>query len=330
MPGTIQFVKSTDEFEQYTSSNKYLVANFTASWCGPCQAIKPLIDQLYNDPDEKYNKIEVVRIDLDQQRELAGRYQITGVPTFIVLELGQELERVTGANVPAITQAFTKLADKALKDTLVTKRNGNGTSAVSETESLPVFLQIKQYIPAGFEVLNNSIYFGQFESSNSLPLSKDGSIKDIFELKQNTTPVISDADSQMLFYVPLTHISKVHSILIGVNRRDINLENSELDDDELENETQVPNLLKVWVNDQGIKSFDDVSDNAAHVEQIAIDKDQIWYRAQFKFVRFQNVQSLSIFIDGDDEDLHTVVDKLVIIGVNGESKDQPKLSQLDE
>lgn len=330
MAGTIQFVKSSDDFQKYLTSNKYLVANFTASWCGPCQAIKPLVDQLYGDPDEKYSKIEVVRVDLDQQREVADKYQITSVPTFIVFEQGKEVDRITGANIPAVTQAFTKLATKALSDSSVSKRNGNGTVSVSVEETLPIFSEIKGFIPSGYEILNNSIYYGQFESLNCLPLSKDGSIKDIFELKLASTPVISDADSQLLFYVPLTHISKVHSILIGVNKKDINLENSELDDDELENETQLPNLLKVWANDNGIRSFDDVEDNAAHVEKIAIDKDQIWYRAQFKLVRFQNVQSLSIFFDGDDEENHTVIDKLVIIGVNGESKEQPKLSQLDD
>ena len=110
MSSVIQFVKSSQDFEAYLSKNKYVVANFTATWCGPCQQVKPIIDALYT--DETNERIEIVRVDLDSHGDLASQYQVTSIPTFVFLESGKEVNRVTGANVPEFMKQFHSMKER--------------------------------------------------------------------------------------------------------------------------------------------------------------------------------------------------------------------------
>lgn len=317
MTTSISFVKSTADFNLYLANNKYIVANFTASWCGPCQASKPMIDQIY--ADSAFLKVEVVRVDLDSQQELARKYEITSVPTFLFIQNGQVIDRVSGINVKP---GFDKLKQLADGDDSVIGRKGNGTSPEALGASTEL-KQIKDYVPKGYQILNDTIYFGDFQALNILPLNKSGSIRDIFLLEKDNSFIFSDADSQMLLYVPLVHISRVHSIILKIRKPESVCDETNLDAEECDEETQLPNLMKIWGNKMDILSFDDAAgdNNASHVEQIGETDDHCWYQCKLKYVRFQKVQSLNIFIDGDDEDNHTMVEKIAIVGVSGEEKD---------
>ena len=71
------------------------VIDFYATWCGPCKKMAPFYDQL----KEKYSdKINFITVDIDQQPEIAKEYNVTAVPTFVIVdEEGKEIDRVTGA-----------------------------------------------------------------------------------------------------------------------------------------------------------------------------------------------------------------------------------------
>ncbi len=71
---------------------------FTASWCGPCKAFKPIIEELV---EEGY---PINIIDIDEHPSLAPEYSILSVPTTIILDDNQELERFVGAK----TKQFVK------------------------------------------------------------------------------------------------------------------------------------------------------------------------------------------------------------------------------
>ena len=64
---------------------------FTASWCGPCKAFKPIIEELI----EEGQPIEI--LDVDEYQDLAAYFKILSVPTTIILDNDQELERFVGA-----------------------------------------------------------------------------------------------------------------------------------------------------------------------------------------------------------------------------------------
>ncbi|KAF3991469.1 hypothetical protein FT663_01356 [Candidozyma haemuli var. vulneris] len=324
----IQFVKNKADFDQYLSKNKYLVAQFTASWCGPCQAIKPLVDDLY--ASEKYQKLEVVRVDLDSCQDVASQYKITSVPTFVFFESGKEVNRLQGASQKMV-QNFDQLNEKALADPNAAGRSSGAATSASSSASK----EFSSLIPKGYQVLNDVIHFGELVSLNALPLKKGEESKPstLFKVGEKNTAVLSDADSQALFFVPLNNISKVYSVLLKISDLSSYKGDLELDEEELSDETQPPQTLKLWVNKPGIMSFDDAAadKNAPHVETLDLTKvSDGWYEAKLRFVRFQSVQNITVFIDGDDEDKHTVVDKVIFIGVSGDSREQGSVQQLEE
>lgn len=318
---SIQFVKNDADFKSYLSKNKYLVANFTASWCGPCQALKPIVDELYK--NSKYSKIEIVRVDLDANQSVASQYSISSVPTFVFFQGGKETDRVTGFLAPKITATLDKYAELANADGSVTSRGSSKPSAIA--------LEVSAYVPKGFGVLNDVIHFGDMVSLNTVSLVKSDNAepKNVFRTSEKgVTTIMTDADSQALFFVPLNNISKLYSVLIKFAKPEP-ADNLELDADELENEIQKPSVVKLWPNRPGVLLFDDTAGDAPHVEQIG-ETDSLWYEVKVKYVRFQNVQNLNIFIDGADDDLHTLVDKIVLVGISGDSKDQGPLQGPEE
>ncbi|KAI5955774.1 txl1 [Candida jiufengensis] len=324
---SIQFVKSTKDFDDYLNQNKYLMANFTAeSWCGPCRQIKPLIDQAYS----KFPNVEIIRVDLDSHKDLARKYTVTAVPTFIFFESGKEKSRVKGANVDELMTTLSSFNQQAQGET----RKGNGStaeSASSVTINSEELKEIKELIPKGFDILNSHIDYGSFEALNAKSLYENSEIKDVLKLdKKSGSSIISDSDSQILLSITFLNISKIYSILIKLNKN-ISKDKITIDEEDLE-EIQQPNLIKIWPNTQNILSFEDASSDlkAPHIEKLTTEPDSQWIELKLKYVKFQNVQNLTIFIDGDDEDYHTIVEKIIIIGLNGESKEQKSLASLEQ
>ena len=82
---------SNFETEVIKSEKKVLI-DFYADWCGPCQKLSPIVDKFA----EEHSEIKVVRIDIDAQEDLADRYNIRSIPTLVVIENGEEINRVIG------------------------------------------------------------------------------------------------------------------------------------------------------------------------------------------------------------------------------------------
>ncbi|UGV40480.1 thioredoxin fold domain-containing protein [Methanococcoides orientis] len=70
-----------------------VVLDFTATWCGPCQMQKPILEELEG---EMGDKVEFKMVDVDQNNALAGKYGISAVPTLIIEKDGAEVKRFTG------------------------------------------------------------------------------------------------------------------------------------------------------------------------------------------------------------------------------------------
>lgn len=80
------------EAEVLKSSTPVLV-DFTATWCGPCQRLAPIIDTV---ADEFVGKAKVGKLDIDESREIAARYGIKSVPTVMVFEGGEKTAQHLG------------------------------------------------------------------------------------------------------------------------------------------------------------------------------------------------------------------------------------------
>ncbi|MFT4978423.1 MAG: thioredoxin 1 [Myxococcota bacterium] len=90
---------STDSFEaNVINSDVPVVVDFWATWCGPCKRIAPMLDAAATDYD---GKVRIAKVDVDQNRALAGKYGVQSIPTLIVFKNGE----VAGKHVGMLNRA---------------------------------------------------------------------------------------------------------------------------------------------------------------------------------------------------------------------------------
>ena len=71
-----------------------VMVDFWAVWCGPCQMVAPILDELAN---EYAGKLRVMKLNTDENPEIAGRYQVMSIPTILFFKNGQAVEKLVGA-----------------------------------------------------------------------------------------------------------------------------------------------------------------------------------------------------------------------------------------
>jgi len=85
---------SKDTFkEDVLESEIPVLIDFTAKWCGPCKMMAPVLVEL---AEEWKGKIKVLKLDVDENKEIAARYGVMGIPTLMLLVNGEVAERLTG------------------------------------------------------------------------------------------------------------------------------------------------------------------------------------------------------------------------------------------
>jgi len=82
-------------FEQEVLKSEVPVfVDFWAPWCGPCQMMGPIIEELSSEYDK--SKVKVVKLDVDKNQETAGRYKVMSIPTFLVFKDGEVVDKLVG------------------------------------------------------------------------------------------------------------------------------------------------------------------------------------------------------------------------------------------
>lgn len=71
-----------------------VLVDFWATWCGPCRMVAPVLEQL---ADEMDGKVRIAKLDVDSNQELAYKFQVSSIPTFILFKDGQMADRTLGA-----------------------------------------------------------------------------------------------------------------------------------------------------------------------------------------------------------------------------------------
>ncbi|MEM2917205.1 MAG: thioredoxin [Candidatus Bathyarchaeia archaeon] len=85
----------TDEtFDEVVRQNPKMVVDFWASWCGPCQIMSPIIDEL---AEEYAGKITFGKLNVDENPLISERYGVMSIPTLLVMKNGEEVDRIVGA-----------------------------------------------------------------------------------------------------------------------------------------------------------------------------------------------------------------------------------------
>lgn len=84
---------NSNNFKEKTSKGKVLI-KYEASWCAPCRAIAPIIEEV----SEELKDITFYKLDVDKNGDIAQQYEIRGIPTLILFQDGKEIKRIVGVN----------------------------------------------------------------------------------------------------------------------------------------------------------------------------------------------------------------------------------------
>lgn len=106
MAGMVNEVNDSDFQTNVLGSDKPVLVDFWAAWCGPCRMIAPSVEAV---AEQFADKASVVKMNVDDNMDTPSRYGIKGIPTLILFKGGQEAERVVGA---VSRDAIARLVEK--------------------------------------------------------------------------------------------------------------------------------------------------------------------------------------------------------------------------
>lgn len=90
---------TSENFEsEVLNSEKPVLVDFWASWCGPCRMLSPIVDEIA----EEVQTIKVGKVNVDEQQDLAGKFGVMSIPTLILFKNGQPVNKSVGAKSKAL------------------------------------------------------------------------------------------------------------------------------------------------------------------------------------------------------------------------------------
>jgi thioredoxin 1 len=98
---------ATQNFNTLLQSNELVLVDFFAEWCGPCKAMKPILEELKSKVGDK---VKIIKIDVDKNPQVAQHFQIRGVPTLMLFKDAKAIWKQSGVHS---AQQLKELVDKA-------------------------------------------------------------------------------------------------------------------------------------------------------------------------------------------------------------------------
>jgi hypothetical protein len=251
-------------------------------------------------------------------------------PTFIIFKNNQQIRKYGGSNPKQLSEAIMSLAKEA--------ENESGSGGFGEASSsgggswrgagLPRgYTDVTEHVDVrGLDLLNADSEFGTvrtlFETSQPKSLNKGKGAATGSEDSKDW--VESDVDNQLMLYVPFTSNLKIHTIQITSN----------VSADEDDDEAPVrPKTIHIWTNRQHNLGFEEAEDipstQTIELKESDWDAQTATAKLELRFVKFQNVYSLVLFVaDGEGDSEKTRIDRIRFIGETGEKRDMGKLEKI--
>ena len=85
---------NSQNFETLIADSKPVVVDFGATWCGPCQMVAPIIEELAH---EYHGRVVIGKCDVDQDSDLPGRFNVRNIPTILFIKNGEVVSKLVGA-----------------------------------------------------------------------------------------------------------------------------------------------------------------------------------------------------------------------------------------
>jgi len=101
-------ITSPEQFEKALTSTNPVFVDFWAEWCGPCRAVSPVVEELSQEYD---GKVDFVKINIDDNDELAQKYNVFSIPTLAIFKNGEIVSQQAGA---ASKSSFKTMIDSSL------------------------------------------------------------------------------------------------------------------------------------------------------------------------------------------------------------------------
>ncbi|KAJ0167224.1 Thioredoxin-like protein 1 [Colletotrichum tanaceti] len=288
-------IKSPTEFQTLLSSSRIVVADFYADWCGPCKAIAPLYEQLSSSLSRK-NAVTFVKIDIEAHKEIAAAYNVTSLPTFMIFREGKTIEKVQGADPRKLQEVVKKLAKEV-------SESGSSSGEASDNSSGGSWRGAG--LPRGYGDITDQVEARGCELLNA---DEDfGPVRVLFDASKPSALAKKEGVKDWLTSLPPADHDEAPmrpgTIHLYTNKPH-NLDFSEADDTP---PTQAIELTeKDW--------------NADGTANIGL-----------RFVKFQNINSLVIYVtkgDGDGEKVR--LDRVRLIGESGEKREMGKLEKIGD
>ncbi|KAG2221370.1 hypothetical protein INT45_012416 [Circinella minor] len=242
----------------------------------------------------KYPHVQFAKVDVDRLRDVASSCKVTAMPTFQFFKSGQKVAELKGASAGQIEQLVKQHQGE-------TASGSDGVSSNSGSKN--------NYGINGHSDLTDYITPNQMDALNQ---NEENNVKNVF--KSNDAFLESDVDEQLIITVPFSQPVKIHSIKLKAK-----------------NIAQAPKTIKIYTNRQTL-GFDD-ADSVKETQTIELEPKDFEEDAviNLRFVKFQNINSLVLFVQDNQEDEETTqIQQLIFIGSPIEATNMGNLKKGDE
>jgi thioredoxin 1 len=105
--GTATFIQDETEFDALLATGAVIVVDCTATWCGPCKLVAPLIDKLADDYEDR---AKIFKLDIDENKPIAKRFGLRSIPAVMFFKQGELVETLVGVKTyEEFSEALTRL-----------------------------------------------------------------------------------------------------------------------------------------------------------------------------------------------------------------------------